>query len=125
MKTQAIKYLNSLITDETKKSEIDLIEFCKKCVREFKEEKEPQQKIDLSPYFETLWKHYPRKTNKQTARRTFAKLFKGLNEQQVKDKANKIWTLQKRYAQECLDQNREMQYICHYSTWLNANVPAK
>lgn len=35
MKTKAIKYLESLVTDTTPKSECDLVAYCKKCVRAY------------------------------------------------------------------------------------------
>lgn len=35
MKAKTLKYLESLVTDETPKSECDLIAYCKKCVRAY------------------------------------------------------------------------------------------
>lgn len=48
MKAKAIEYLNSLILESTPKAELDLIEFAKKCVREYKE-KEPKVKVGFVP----------------------------------------------------------------------------
>lgn len=124
MKTESIKFLDNLITDNTTKKELDLIEFIKKCVKEHRIKEKPQtSQVDLDPFFQKLWSLYPRKVNKIGAKKTFEKLFKGLNEEQVREKANKVWKLQKRYVDECKERNTDMQYIAHYQTWLNANVP--
>ena len=122
MKSQAIKYLNSLATDETTKKELDLIDFIKKCVREFKE-KEPEPQNNGEIYFEKLWELYPRKINKQLAKRTFQKKIKGLNEEECKDKCNKIYKAQMMAQQQWKNEGRELKYIPHYSSWLNAVVP--
>jgi len=122
MKAQAIRYLNSLITDDTTKKDIDLIDFIKKCVREFKE-KEPEPQNNGEIYFEKLWKLYPRKVNKQLAKRTFQKKIKGLNEEECRDKCNKIYKAQMMAQQQWKNEARKLQYIPHYSSWLSATVP--
>lgn len=48
MKSKVIDWLNSLILESTPKAELDLIEFAKKCVREYKE-KEPKVKVGFVP----------------------------------------------------------------------------
>lgn len=124
MKNKAINYLNSLIKDSTTKSEIDIIEYCKKCVRNYKEENKKQEKsFDWSPFFETLWKMYPRKVNKQLAKKTFEHKVRGLDEEQCREKCNKIYKVQMLRQEEWKANKTELQFIAHYSTFLNANVP--
>ena len=123
MTTEAINWLTSHITDDTTKKELDIIEFCKKCVREYKKQNENTPKIDWLPMFETLWKMYPRKVNKELAKRTFEHKIRGLNEQECKDKCNLIYKAQKLAIDRWKEQGTEMQYIPHYSSWLNSSVP--
>ena len=122
MKAQAIRYLNSLITDDTTKKDIDLIEFVKKCVKEYEVE-EKQPKVDWNKYFETLWKLYPRKVSKQQAKKNFEKVIRGLNEEECKEKCNLIYKAQMIQQQRWKTQKTEICYIPHYGTWLLANIP--
>lgn len=122
MKSKAIKFLNSLINDNTTKSEIDVIEFCKKAVREMKE-KEESPKVQWESMFETLWKLYPRKVNKVLAKKTFEHKVRGLTEQECKDKCNLIYKMQMMRVKQWESEGREMQYYPHYSTLLNSEVP--
>ena len=122
MKTQAIKYLNGLVTDETTKKEIDLIDFIKKCVREYAEE-EKKPVVEWENYFETLWKMYPRKINKQLAKKTFEHKIRGLTDEECRTKCNYIYKLQIKYIHECEVSDRDLQYIQHFSSFLNANIP--
>ena len=122
MKTKAIKFLNSLVTDDTTKKDMDLIEFIKKCVKEFKvEEKKPE--VDWQKYFEKLWKLYPRHINKELAKRTFEHKIRGLNEEECREKCNQIYKAQMLQQQRWLNQKTEVCYISHYSSWLNNSVP--
>ena len=122
MKAQAIRYLNSLITDYTTKKDIDLIEFVKKCVKEYEVE-EKQPKVDWNKYFEILWKLYPRKVSKQQAKKNFEKVIRGLNEEECKEKCNLIYKAQMIQQQRWKTQKTEICYIPHYGTWLLANIP--
>ena len=122
MKSKAIKFLNSLINDNTTKSEIDVIEFCKKAVREMKE-KEESPKVQWESMFETLWKLYPRKVNKVLAKRTFEHKIRGLSEEECREKCNLIYKLQMTRQKQWKEEGREMQYVSHYSTFLNNEVP--
>lgn len=47
MKAKALKYLESLVTDETPKSHCDLIAYCKKCVRAYTDPE--KKKEEFSP----------------------------------------------------------------------------
>lgn len=122
MKSKAIKFLNSLINDNTTKSEIDVIEFCKKAVREMKE-KEELPKVEWESMFETLWKLYPRKVNKVLAKKTFEHKIRGLSEEECREKCNLIYKLQMTRQKQWKEDGREMQYVSHYSTFLNNEVP--
>ncbi|MBQ7798079.1 MAG: hypothetical protein IJ371_03045 [Clostridia bacterium] len=123
MKSATIKLLQSLITDETQKKDLDLLQFAIKCVREHKVEEKPKTEVDWLPYFETLWKLYPRRINKELAKRSFEHKIRGLNEQECKDKCNLIYKAQKQAMNRWDEQGTEMQYIPHYSSWLNSTVP--
>ena len=121
MKTNAIKFLNALITEDTTKKDIDLIDFIKKCVREYKtEDKAPE--VDWLKYFQKLWSLYPRKVNKELAKRTFEHKIRGLNEEDCKQKCNNIYKLQM-YQVKWEENGTDTQYQAHYSSWLNANIP--
>lgn len=123
MKSQTIKFLQSLLTDDRPKGECDLLQFAIRCVREHKVEEKVENKVDWLPMFETLWKMYPRKVNKELAKRTFEHKVRGLNEQECKDKCNLIYKAQKISMTRWEEQGTEMQYIPHYSSWLNSSVP--
>ena len=122
MKTQAIKYLNGLITENTTKKEIDLIELIKKCVKDTKE-KEELPKVDITPYFDKLYGLYGRKVNKQLALKTFEHKVRGLTEEECKEKCNQIYKLQMARQKQWEQEGRQKQYYPHYSSWLNAEVP--
>ena len=122
MKSKALKWLNSQISDTTTKAEIDIIEFCKKAVRSLELE-EKGAKVEWLPMFETLWKLYPRKVGKELAKKTFEHKIRGMNEQECKDKCNLIYKAQKIAVAKWNELETEMQYIPHYSTWLNNSVP--
>ena len=121
MKTEAIKYINSLVSDDTTKKELDLLEFIKKCVREFREEEKKEQ-VDWKPYFEKLWSLYPRKVNKQLASKTFEHKVRGLSAEECREKCNQIYKAQSLRIKYWKENNTEMQYIPHYSSWLNNEV---
>lgn len=123
MKRKVMQWLENKITDDITKAELDIIEFCKKCVRAYKTEDKVENKVDWLPMFETLWKMYPRKVNKELAKRTFEHKIRGLGEQECKDKCNLIYKAQKIAIARWEEQGTEMQYIPHYSSWLNSSVP--
>lgn len=122
MKSKAISYLNGLVNDETTKKEIDLLDFIKKCVREFKSPEE-LPKVEWQKYFETLWKIYPRKVEKQNAKKMFERKIRGLNEQECKDKCNLIYKAEMRYISQIKERETPVEYIKHFASWLNAEVP--
>lgn len=123
MRTKSILYIDKLIQDTTLKEELEILNYIKECVIKNKEITKIKNIVDISKYFDKLWSLYPRKINKELAKRTFEHKMRGLTEEEVKDKANKIYILQQRYIKECNDNDRDLQYISHYSSFLNANVP--
>ena len=122
MKTNAIKYLNALVTDNTTKKEIDLIDYIKKCVREYKTENKAPE-VDWLKYFQKLWELYPRKCSKQQAKKNFEKLIRGFNEEECKNKCRLIYKAQMASQKEWTANGTEVCYIPHYGTWLLANIP--
>ena len=122
MKNKATKFLNSLINDSTTKAELDVIDFLKKLVRDYKAP-EKKQEFEWSPMFETLWKLYPRKANKVLAKKTFEHKVRGLTEQECKDKCNLIYKMQMMRVKQWENEGRELQYYPHYSSLLNSEVP--
>lgn len=123
MRSKSLLYLDNLLQETTNKEHISIIEYIKKCVSEYKEPIKIKSLVDITHYFDKLWSLYPRKVNKELAKKTFEHKMRGLTEEEVKEKANKIYILQQRYIKECNDNNRDLQYISHYSSFLNANVP--
>lgn len=122
MKSKAIKWLSAQVQPTTTKSELDVIDFLKKLVRDYKAP-EKKQEFDWSPMFETLWKLYPRKINKVLAKKTFEHKVRGLTEQECKDKCNLIYKMQMTRIKQWESEGRDLQYYPHYSSLLNAEVP--
>lgn len=122
MKSKAIKWLSAQVQPTTTKSELDVIDFLKKLVRDYKVP-EKKQEFDWSPMFETLWKLYPRKVNKVLAKKTFEHKVRGLAEQECKDKCNLIYKAEMRYIAQIKENNTDINYVKHFSSWLNAEVP--
>lgn len=122
MKSKAMKWLSAQVQPTTTKAELDVIDFLKKLVREYKAQ-EKKQEFDWSPMFETLWKLYPRKVNKVLAKKTFEHKVRGLNEQECKDKCNLIYKAEMRYINQIKENGTEITYVKHFSSWLNAEVP--
>ena len=129
MKTQALSYLENLITDETSKKELDLIEFIKKCVKEYKE-RETQKCIteDYSEYIEELFDKfyniYRRKGSKIQGLKTFKKkLIKLKSQEEILEKARKIVKIYMAHAKQWDVERKDNQFIPFISTWLNANIP--
>lgn len=123
MKTPAINYLNSLINDSTTKRELDIINFIKKCVKEYKVVEKPKLVDGWQNYFETLWKLYPRKVGKQQAIKMFQRKIIGLNEEETRNKCNLIYKALMKYKQELERLNTQPEYVKHFATWLNAEIP--
>jgi len=78
---------------------------------EFKTRIEPIA-LQGNPLFDTFWKSYPRKTNKEFAKRVFAKL---KIDQPLLEKIIHSLSIQVR----TIWKDKDVQYIPHPSTWLN------
>ena len=122
MKSKAIKWLSAQVQPTTTKAELDVIDFLKKLVRDYKVP-EKKQEFDWSPMFETLWRLYPRRVNKILAKKTFEHKVRGLTEQECKDKCNLIYKAEMRYINQIKENNTDINYVKHFSSWLNAEVP--
>lgn len=124
MKTKAIKWLNEQVNDSTTKAELDIIDFLKKCVKSYvEEEKDPKEKVDINKYFDVLWKIYPRKVNKENAKKALEHKLRGLTEEECREKCNKIYKLEVQYINTLKANGTPTEYQSHLSSWLNANVP--
>lgn len=123
MKASANRYLNGLITDSTTKKELDVIDFIKKCIKEYKPVEKPKLVTDWANYFETLWKLYPRKVDKQRAIKMFQRKIIGLSEEETRSKCNLIYKALMKYKQELERWDTQPEYVKHFATWLNAEVP--
>ena len=82
-----------------------------------------KEKVDWESKFEKLWSLYPRKKNKQLAKKTFEHKIRGLDNQECVDKCNAIYKAQVISTNEWKTNNTDEQFIPHYSSWLNNNVP--
>ena len=110
MKSETIKHLQSLITDETPKKVCDLLQFAIKCVREHKvEEKNKDNEEYISELFEKFYKVYIRKGAKIQASKTFRKkLIKLKTKEEILEKARKIVQVYSKQRVEL--ESRDMSY---------------
>lgn len=81
---------------------------------------------EIESYFNHIYSLYPRKVGKVKAKETLGKKLKGLNKEQAHDKAQKVYILLsqqiKLWERENEGKGRAVEFIPHFSTWLNANV---
>lgn len=125
MKSKAIKWLNEKIGEDTTKAELDIIEFCKKAIREWKvEEKNTEKEEYIVELFDKFYKVYYRKGGREQAKKTWRKKLVSLpTKEKILEKARKIAMLYSQYAKEY--EGKDKQYVPMCSSWLNANVPDK
>lgn len=123
MKTKAIKWLNSKITDDTTKAELDVIDFLKKLVRDYKvPEKNTEKEQYIDELFTKFYKVYCRHSARQQGLKTFRKkLIKLKTNEEILDKARKIAKLYSQQREEL--EARDLEYRPMISSWLNQNVP--
>ena len=86
------------------------------------------KKKELEDYiqslFDKIWVTYPKKASKEQARKTwFKKLKKFKTEEEVLEKAQKIAKMFIQAKTSWVNENRDKQYIPHFSSWLNSNIP--
>lgn len=127
MRQKAIEWLNKKIADDTTKAELDIIEFIKKCVKEFTPKKVDREKEDyINELFNKFYGVYPRKGSKEQARKTFRKkLVKLKTNEEILEKARKMAKLLSFQGRKWKEDNTSKQYIPLCSTFLNSNVPDK
>ena len=123
MKDKATRFLNGLITEEITKGELDIINYLKRLVKAEIEPKNDIPKVDYNPYFEYLWKMYPRKVGKQNAIKQFEKKVRGLSEEEVKTISNKIFLILKKRIAFWQENETEFVYIPHFASFLNSEIP--
>lgn len=70
---------------------------------------------ETNTQFDTLWSHYPRKTAKGAARRSFDRLMNRDDAPTLDDLIAAV----ERYAQPFVSGQIEMTYCAHLATWLN------
>ena len=125
MKAKAIKWLNSLVTESTTKGELDIIEFIRKCVKNYKvEDKNKENEEYITELFEKFYKVYIRKGAKIQASKTFRKkLIKLKTKEEILEKARKIAKVYSVCAKEWNENGRDKQFIPLCSSFLNSNIP--
>lgn len=76
-----------------------------------------EKKKEYTCGFEQVWKMYPRKIDKGGAYRCYqARLNAGFTEEELAEAT-------KNYADECLNEKREIKYIKHASTFFGSSTP--
>lgn len=88
MRSKAIKYLNSLVNDDTTKKQLDLITYIKKCVNEFakleeKKKEIPKEYISVFDFWNTQ-KIITHKEMTEQIIKAFEKCFKKYKEEEIK-----------------------------------------
>ena len=91
MKTKALKYLESLVTDETPKSHCDLIAYCKKCVRAYTEPEKKKEEF-TPPTLEEV-KAYVREKGYNLDVEKFHRYYTESNWRDARGKQVKNWKL--------------------------------
>lgn len=103
---------------------------------EYKEEKEKQgvalnssysicnkaTEEDYIRWFENTYSIYPRKVSKVQSKKTYIKKLQGLDYESAYKKVGYIYKLLKRQIQTWQEEDRKLEYIPHFSSWLNANI---
>ena len=60
--------------------------------------------------------------SKVQARKTYGKKLSGRTSEDARMTANKIFLLLRSHMDEWEEKDRELEYIPHFSTWLNENI---
>ena len=80
----------------------------------------------IENYFDTTYNIYPRKVNKQQAKTTYEHKFRGLDLEEGRKLANRIYKAVEKqislWQAENKGNGRELEYIPHFSSWLNDNI---
>lgn len=91
MKAKALKYLESLVTDETTKSECDLVAYCKKCVRAYTDPEKKKEEF-TPPTLEEV-KAYVKEKNYNLDVEKFHRYYTESNWRDARGKQVKNWKL--------------------------------
>lgn len=91
MKAKALKYLESLVTDTTPKSECDLVAYCKKCVRAYTEPEKKKEEF-TPPTLEEV-KAYVKEKNYNLDVEKFHRYYTESNWRDARGKQVKNWKL--------------------------------
>lgn len=91
MKAKALKYLESLVTDTTPKSECDLIAYCKKCVRAYTEPEKKKEEF-TPPTLEEV-RDYVKEKNYNLDVEKFHRYYTESNWRDARGKQVKNWKL--------------------------------
>ena len=81
---------------------------------------------EIDNYFDKIYSIYPRKVSKVQAKETFEHKLRGLEKEEAYKKAIAIYRMLENQNQvwqaENDGQGRKVEFISHFSTWLNDNV---
>ena len=91
MKAKALKYLESLVTDTTPKSEFDLVAYCKKCVRAYTEPEKKKEEF-VAPTLEEV-REYVREKGYNLDVEKFHRYYTESNWRDARGKQVKNWKL--------------------------------
>lgn len=77
---------------------------------------------EIRTWYETIYKIYPRKVNKNTGFLTYEHKIRRLSKEEAYKKSNKIYKMLKNQVLIWEKEERALQYIPYLSSWLNANI---
>ena len=81
---------------------------------------------EINNYFDKIYSIYPRKVSKVQAKETFEHKLRGLEKEEAYKKAIAVYRMLENQNQvwqaENDGQGRKVEFISHFSTWLNDNV---
>jgi len=77
---------------------------------------------EIKNMFDKLWKIYPRKINKVQAQKTFTKKIGKLKGEKALEKGRYIYKFLANSIALWKNENRKIEMIPHFSSWLNANI---
>lgn len=82
---------------------------------------------DINTWFDKVYSIYPRKVSKIQGKNTFTKKLQGMEKEKAHRQALAIYRMLEKQNEIWKDENdgegRKLEYIPHFSSWLNANVP--